>query len=238
MLSVSPGLVLAVMPDTLQQKVVTLARESDSLLQTRHKWEGVQKALLAQKRQIEDTQKAVMQQQDTLNQRSAAHNQVAANQQQTLKSIKSNCADSADSTSHNADCNKDAKSLNQKTGDLNADTATLQSEQDKLDAQYAKANQDASDWTAHESMATDHLNEVYRATNDWLDRAYAVITDEDFRDAVTAAGADAACENRGLPGVKLSIPTLVRLSDAYRKCLKTVLYAPQATSAAATHPGA
>jgi hypothetical protein len=227
----SPGLVLAAMPDTLQQKAAALAKESDGLLLQRHKWEGVQKALLAQKKQIEDTQSAVMQQQNTLSQRAAAHNEAVTTQQQTLQADKSDCSDSSDSASHNTDCNQDAKSLNQKSGDLNADTTTLQSEQAKLDARYAKANQDASDWNAHESVATEHLNTVYRATNDWLDRAYAVIIDGDFRDAVTAAGADAVCENRGLPAEKLRIPTLVRLSDAYRKCLKVVLSADNRTPA-------
>jgi chromosome segregation ATPase len=238
-LLLSPGLVLAAMPDTLQQKAEALAKESDGLLLQRHKWEGVQKALLAQKKQIEDTQKAVMGQEDALNQRSVSHNQQIAAQQAALNSNKSGCNNGGDNSSgHTNDCDNDIKSLNSKTGDLNADTTTLQSDQAKLDAQYAKANQDASDWNAHESVATEHLNAVYRATNDWLDRAYAVIIDGDFRDAVTAAGADAACENRGLPAEKLRIPTLVRLSDAYRKCLKTVLSATQAAPAPATHPGA
>jgi chromosome segregation ATPase len=233
-----PGLAAAAMPDTLQIRVETLARESDGLVKQRHKWDSVQQALLAQKQQIEATQKEVLQDQDSFNQRAVNHDQQVAAQQQTLKAKQSDCGnDSGNTTSHVNDCDNDAKKLNQKSGDLNTDVTALQTEQAKLNAKYAQANQSASDWNAHESVATDHLNEVYRATNDWLDRAYTVIIDEDFRDAVTATGADAYCENRGLPADRLSIPTLIRLSDGYRKCLKYVLSAEQkaAVPAATTH---
>jgi chromosome segregation ATPase len=221
-----PSVAAAAMPDVLQQKVQALARESDGIAKQRHKWETVQQALLAQKKQIEATQEAVMNAQDTLNQRSVSHNQQVAAQQEALKKNESGCRNGGEQGSgHVDDCDKDIKDLNQKTGALDSDVGSVESEQAKLDAQYAQANQDASDWNAHESLATQHLNEVYRAGNDWLDRAYEVITDQDFRDEVTATGSDASCENRGLPAGKLSIPTLVRLSEAYRKCLKTVLSA-------------
>ena len=233
-----PGLAAAAMPDTLQQKVQALVKESDSIAKQRHKWETVQQALLAQKQQIEANQKAVEQAQDALNQRTVSHNQQVTDQQKALNAKKSDCQPGGDSAQHVNDCDSDITNLNQKTGALNADVGTVQSDQAKLDAQYAQANQDASDWNAHESLATQHLNEVYQSGNDWLDRAYAIITDSDFRDAVTATGSDAYCENHGLPTGKLSIPTLNRLSDAYRKCLKTVLSADgkaPAPAAVTTH---
>ena len=233
-----PGVVAAAMPDTLQEKVQALVKESDGIAKQRHKWETVQQALMAQKQQVEAKQKAVEDAQDALNQRTVSHNQQITAQQQALKSNKSNCQYGDTSAGHVDDCDKDIKDLNQKTGSLNADVGSAQSDQAKLDAQYAQANQDASDWNAHESLATQHLNEVYQAGNDWLDRAYGIITDSDFRDAVTATGSDAVCENHGLPTGKLSIPTLNRLSDAYRKCLKTVLSAEErapAAAAATTH---
>ncbi|HEY1773615.1 MAG TPA: hypothetical protein VGH91_10540 [Gammaproteobacteria bacterium] len=233
----SPMLVAAAMPDVLQQKVQTLTQESDSIAKQRHKWETVQEALMAQKKQIEANQKAVTDAQDALNQRTVSHNQQVATQQQALDAKKSDCQTGDTSAGHVDDCDKDIKDLNQKTGALNSDVGSVQSDQAKLDAQFAQANQDASDWNAHESLATQHLNEVYQAGNDWLDRAYQVITDSDFRDAVTATGSDAYCENRGLPSGKLSIPTLNRLSEAYRKCLKVVLSADKKTPApaAASH---
>lgn len=233
-----PSLVAAAMPDVLQQKVEALVKESDGIAKQRHKWETVQQALMAQKQQIEANQKTVMEAQDALNQRTVSHNQQVATQQKALNAKKSDCQNGDSSTGHVDDCDKDIKDLNQKTGTLNADVGSVETDQAKLDAQFAQANQDASDWNAHESLATQHLNEVYAAGNDWLDRAYAVIVDDDFRDAVTATGSDAACENRGLPTGKLSIPTLNRLSDAYRKCLKTVLSAEGKTpapAAATTH---
>jgi len=220
-----PGLAAAAMPDPLQQKVQGLVSESDSIAKQRHKWETVQQALMAQKRQIEAKQQAVEEAQDALNQRAVSHNQQVTAQQQALNANKSDCQSGDSSAGHVDDCDKDIKDLNQKTGSLNADVGSVVTDQAKLDAQFAQANQDASDWNAHEGLATQHLNEVYRAGNDWLDRAYAVIVDDDFRDAVTATGSDAVCENHGLPAGKLSIPTLNRLSDAYRKCLKTVLSA-------------
>jgi chromosome segregation ATPase len=229
-----PKLAAAAMPDALQQKVQALVSESDGIAKQRHKWETVQQALMAQKKQIEAKQKAVEDAQDALNQRSVSHNQQVTAQQQALDAKKSDCQNGDSSTGHVNDCDKDIKDLNQKTGNLNADVGSVESDQAKLDAQYAQANQDASDWNAHESVATQHLNEVYQAGNDWLDRAYAVITDSDFRDAVTATGSDAYCENRGLPTSKLSIPTLNRLTDAYRKCLKTVLSAEEKAPAPAT----
>lgn len=226
-----PGLVAAAMPEDLQQKVQALATESDGIAKQRHKWESVQQALMAQKKQIEANQKSVMEAQDALNQRSVSHNQQVAAQQQALKANKSDCQNGDSSAGHVDDCDTDIKHLNQKTGTLDADVGSVASDQAKLDAQYAAANQTASDWNAHESVATGHLNEVYRAGNDWLDRAYAVVVDQDFRDAVTATGSDAYCENHGLPAGKLSIPTLIRLSDAYRKCLKSVLSAEQKAAA-------
>jgi len=233
-----PGLAAAAMPDTLQQKVQALVKESDGIAKQRHKWETVQQALMAQKQQIEANQKAVENAQDALNQRAVSHNQQVADQQKALKANQSDCEHGDRSAGHVDDCDNDIKGLNQKTGSLNSDIGSVQTDQAKLDAQYAQANQDASDWNAHESLATQHLNEVYQAGNDWLDRAYGVITDSDFRDAVTATGSDAVCENHGLPTGKLSIPTLNRLSEAYRKCLKTVLSgeakAP-APAAATTH---
>ena len=233
-----PAIAAAAMPDDLQQKVQALVKESDGIARQRHKWETVQQALMAQKKQIEANQKAVKDAQDALNQRTVSHNQQVADQQKALKANQSDCEHGDRGAAHVDDCDNDIKDLNQKTGALDADVGSVQTDQARLDAQYAQANQDASDWNAHESLATQHLNEVYEAGNDWLDRAYAVITDSDFRDAVTATGADAFCENHGLPTGKLSIPTLSRLSEGYRKCLKTVLSAEAkapAPAAATTH---
>jgi len=234
-----PVLTRAAMPPELQQKTEALAKESDAIAKQRARWEGVQAALLKQKDEIEANQKAVMAQQDALNQRSAAHNQEAAAQVQRIKSGKQGCGEDDTSQGGSGDdrtngCNTNAKVLNQKTGDLNADAAAVKAQQDALEAKYAKANQDASDWQAHESQATDHLNQVYHSMNDWLDKAYPVITDSDFRDEVTARNADAYCENRGLPAGTLSIPTLKRLNDGYRKCLKYVLDAQRKAAAGAT----
>jgi chromosome segregation ATPase len=226
----------AAMPPELQAKVEALAKDSDAIAKQRHKWEGVQQALLAQKQQIEDAQKELDQQQEDLSHKSAAHNQAAAAQQQRLQ--KGGCEGKDNGSGGDlgaTECNKDAKKLNASTADLNAETTSLQSEQTALEAKYAKANQDASDWNAHESMATDHLNQVYRQMNIWLDKAYDVITDPDFRDEVTAQKADDVCENKGLPSGTLPIATVKRLTDSYRKCLKYVLEAQQ--KAAAAPPG-
>ena len=229
---------VAAMPQDLQAKVEALVKESDEIAKQRHKWETVQQALMDQKKQIEAEQQAVAQAQDTLNQRAVSHNQQVSAQQKALDAKKSDCQSGDSSAGHVDDCDKDIKDLNQKTGSLKADVGAVETDQAKLDAQFAQANQDASDWNAHESLATQHLNDTYKAGNDWLDRAYGVITDSDFRDAVTATGSDAVCENRGLPTGKLSIPIMNRLSDAYRKCLKTVLSADKKTpapAAATTH---
>lgn len=232
---------VAAVPPESQVKLESLTKESDALAKQRYRWEGVQQALLKQKKQIEDTQTAVMQQQSDLNHRSAAHNQQTAAQKQHIADTKADCSNNPENSSGKANaCNGDAKNINQASGDLNADVAQLQAEQDSLNARYAQANQDASDWNAHESEAMEHLNKVYHAMNDWLDRAYELIIDPDFRDAVTETNADAYCENRGLPSGTLSINTVKRLSDAYRKCLKYVLQGEyklrQAAPTATTHP--
>lgn len=218
-----PGLAAAMPPD-LQTKVEALAREADSLERQRRKWEGVQQALLAQQQQIEDSQKDIQQQQDALEQQRATHDQQAAQHEQALKSSKSDCNSGDDSSSEHArECNSGIKDLNQKTSDLNTEATSLEAEQAKLDAQYAKNNQTASDWNANESVAVDHLNTLYHTMNDWLDKAYDVITNGDFRDEVTLQKADAYCVNRGLPAGLLSIETVKRLTDSYRRCLKYVL---------------
>ena len=228
----------AAMPPELQAKVEALAKQSDSLYKQRHKWEGVQQALLAQKQQIEDTQKAVSAQQDTLNQKTAAHNQATAAQQQRLKQGGCGGKDNGSGGDLAAtQCNKDAKALNADSAGLNAESSDLESQQAALEAKFAKASQDASDWNAHESVATEHLNQVYRDMNTWLDAAYGVITDGDFRDEVTAQKADDQCENKGLPSGTLPIATVKRLADGYRKCLKTVLEnQKKAAAAPATGP--
>lgn len=238
-----PGLAAAALPPELQQKMESLSRESDAIAKQRTRWEGVQKALLAQKAQIEAAQNAIAQQQDALNARGAQHNQQAAAQQQTLQ--KSGCGKDKDDDSGvsggdlgTAQCNKDAKQLNANSAGLNTEAADIQAQQAALEAKYAKASQDASDWNAHESQATEHLNQVYQSINDWLDRAYPIITDESFRDEVTARGADAYCENHGLPA-NMSISVAKHLNDGYRKCLKYVLDAQRKSAdvapAAATH---
>ena len=229
-----PNLAVASLPPAMQEKVESLSRESDALVKERVHWEGVQQALLAQKQQIEDTQDEIARQQDALNARGAAHNEQAASQQKQLQ--RSSCKPAADNSDNSSGanvnggdldavkCNKSVKKLNAGTAQLNADAAEIQAQQDALEAKYAKANQDASDWNVHESEATDHLNAVYRAINDWLDRAYPVIADEDFRDEVALRGTDAYCGNHGLPD-NMSMGTARRLSDDYRRCLKSVLAA-------------
>ncbi|HEY3644779.1 MAG TPA: hypothetical protein VGM16_05510 [Gammaproteobacteria bacterium] len=221
-----PGLAAAAMPPELQARVAALAKQSDSLYKQRRKWEGVQQALLAQKQQIEADQAELGKRQEDLDRMSATHNQAAAAQQQRLKG--GGCdKDKGGGELGDDQCNKDAKQLNAGTKQLNAESASLETEQAALETKYAKANQDASDWNAHESQATEHLNQVYRGLNDWLDKAYGVITDSDFRDEVTAQGADAQCENKGLPAGTLPIATVKRLADGYRKCLSYVLSAQQ-----------
>jgi len=226
----------AAMPPELQAKVEALAKQSDSIAKQRHKWEGVQDALLAQKQQIEANQKEILQAQDSLDQRTASHNQAAAAQQQRLQ--KGGCEGKDNGSGGDlgaTECNKDVKKLNAGTADINAESTSLQSEQAALEAKFAQNQQTASDWNAHESVAVDHLNGVYRDMNVWLDKAYDVITDPDFRDEVTAQKADDVCENKGLPSGTLPIATVKRLTDSYRKCLKYVLEAQQ--KAAAAPPG-
>lgn len=230
-----PGIAAAALPPDLQQKVESLAKDSDAIAKERVRWEGVQKALLEQKAQIEATQNEIAQQQDALNARGTAHNQAAASQQQHLQ--KGGCGKDKDDSGVSggdlgaAQCNKDAKQLNANTADLNTEAQDIQSQQTALQAKYAKANQDASDWNAHESQATEQLNRVYQSMNDWLDRAYPVIADSDFRDEVSARGVDAGCENHGLPE-SMSISTAKHLAEGYRKCFKSVLAAQHAATKA------
>ncbi|HEX2667822.1 MAG TPA: hypothetical protein VHP13_05565 [Gammaproteobacteria bacterium] len=224
----------AAMPPELQAKLETLAKESDGLAKQRAKWEGVQKALLEQKKDIDESQYTISQRQADLGQRSVAHNQKAGAQNAALKGSQDDCNNGGNNSSgHANECNTKIKDINQQTGDINADAAALKAEQDSLDAQYAKANQTASDWNLHERQAVKQLNAVYKGMNDWLDRAYDMVANPDFRDEITARGVDAVCENRGLPSGTLSIATMNRLSDYYRKCLKSVLAEQKKAAAAA-----
>lgn len=234
--SLLPLTARAALPPELQAKFETLVKESDGFAKQRAKWEGVQKALLEQKKDIDESQYTISQRQADLSQRSASHNQRASAQSAALKGSQADCNNGGNNSSgHANECNTKIKDINQETGDLNADAAALKAEQDSLDAQYAKANQTASDWNLHERQAVKQLNVVYKGMNDWLDRAYDMVVNPDFRDEITARGADAVCENRGLPSGTLSIPTMNRLSDYYRKCLKTVL-AEQKKAAASAPP--
>jgi septal ring factor EnvC (AmiA/AmiB activator) len=223
-----PGLAAAAITPEMQQKIESLSRESDGIARQRLRWEGVQDSLLKQKAEIEAKQNEIAEAQDALNARGAQHNQQVNAQQQRLQ--KGGCGKQDDDSGVSggdlatAQCDKDAKRLNAGSAGLNAQVADIQAQQDALSAKYAKANQDASDWNAHESQVTEQLNKVYRSMNDWLDRAYPVISDDGFRDEVAARGADAACTNRGLPA-DMSIVTAKRLNDSYRKCLKTMLQA-------------
>lgn len=226
--AVVPGLAAAAMTPEMQQKIQTLARESDAIARERARWEGVQASLLKQKAEIEAAQKDIAEQQDSLNARKDQHNQQVSAQQRKIQ--KGGCGKQDDSSGvgggdlATAQCDKDAKQLNANSADLNAQVSDIQAEQDALQARYARANQDASDWNAHESEVTAQLNKVYGSMNDWLDKAYPVIVDESFRDEVSAHGADAVCANHGLPS-DMSISVAKRLNDGYRKCLKSVLQA-------------
>ena len=231
-----PGLAAAAIPPELQQKIESLSRESDTIAKQRLRWEGVQASLLKQKAAIEAAQNDIAQQQDALNARGAQHNQQVSAQQQRIDKGGCGKKDNESGVSGGdlatAQCDKDAKKLNANTADLNAQVADIQAEQDALSAKYAKANQDASDWNAHESEVTEQLNKVYSSMNDWLDRAYPIIVDDGFRDEVAARGEDAACANHGLPP-DMSIATAKRLNDGYRKCLKSMLQAERAAAKAA-----
>ena len=231
-----PAVAAAAITPEMQQKIESLSRESDAIAKQRLRWEGVQASMLKQKAEIEASQREITQQQDALNARGAQHNQQVSAQQQRLQ--KGGCGKQDDGSGvgggdlSTAQCDKDAKKLNSNSADLNAQVGDIQSQQDALSAKYAKANQDASDWNAHESQVTEQLNKVYRSMNNWLDQAYPVIADDSFRDEVTARGADAVCANRGLPA-DMSISTAKRLSDGYRKCLKTILQAERDATVAA-----
>ena len=232
-ISLSPGLAAAAITPELQQKIASLVKQSDVIAHDRDYWENMQAAMLKQRAEIEAAQNDIAQQQDALNARGAQHNQQVSDQQQRLQ--KGGCGKQDDSSQVSGgdlgavQCNKAIKQANANSADLNAQVADIQSQQDALQAKYAKANQDASDWNAHESEVTEHLNKVYRSMNDWLDQAYPVIADEGFRDEVTARGADAVCANHGLPS-DMSIGTAKRLHDGYRKCLKTMLQAEHAAA--------
>lgn len=235
LLSMLASMPAAALPPELLQKAELLNRQAGPLFKQAHKWESVQQAMLKQKQDIEAAQDEINRESTALGEKSSAHNRQVALQQQRLKESKTDCASGGNDSGRTESCNDKAQSLNAQTADINAENGALNAEQAALDAKYAKANQDASDWNAREQLVVQNMNASYRALNDWLDHAYGVISDSDFRDAVSAAGVDGVCENRGLPD-SMSIATQRKLGLYYRNCLKTVLAArPAAAPVAATH---
>ena len=211
------------MADAPGDKVHTLVRDYVSIDHDLRKTQALQAALMQQKSKIDATGAGLNNRQDALNDQANSHNTEAAAQQRALVKSKSDCNNANQNSSGEANaCDNAIKQLNQKTADLNAGVAPLQQQQSELDLEYAQYNQTANDWSVQEQRTMTELNTLYRALNDWADRADDLMGSGPFQDEVEANHADKQCVHHGLPDGVVSIEELQTYAAGAERCLRYI----------------
>lgn len=204
-------------------KLDALIKDYGTIGRDLHKAQATQAALMKQKTALDARGADLSRRQAALNAQADSHNSAAAEQQRELAKSRSDCNNSNQNSSGQAnECDNAIKKLNQKTADLNAGVAPLQAQQNQLDLEYGQYNQAANDWTEQENRNTTALNALYRALNDWSDRADGLMGSGPFMDEVEASHAGEACTHRNLPDGMLSIEELQHYAAGAERCLKYV----------------
>ena len=219
-------------------KMAALLKDYSSISRDLHKAQQTQAVLLKQKTDLDDKGLNLSGRQLALNSQTDTHNSVAAQQQKDLDAAKSNCNNSGNSNSGNTpqhvnDCDNKVKKLNKVTLEVNASVKPIQDQQSQLDLEFAQYTQAANDWSVQEDQNTTSLNALYRALNDWADRADDYMGSAPFLDQVEAGHADQVCSHRNLPDGLLSIEELQHYTAGADRCLK---YVATQQKLAATHP--
>lgn len=209
--------------DAPGDKVHTLVKDYASINRDLRKTQAVQAALMQQKSKIDATGADLNKRQDALNDQADSHNTEAAAQQRALVKNKSDCNNANQNSSGQANaCDNDIKKLNQKTADLNASVAPLQQQQSELDLEYAQYNQAANDWSVQEQRTMTELNTLYRALNDWADRADDLMGSEPFQEEVEDNHADKQCVHHALPDGVVGIEELQSYAAGAERCLRYI----------------
>lgn len=204
-------------------KVGALIKDYGSISHDLHKAQQTQSVLLKQKAALDVRGSNLSKRQDALNNQANAHNAEAAAQQRALAKSKSDCNNSNQNSSGQANaCDNNIKKLNQKTADLNATVSPLQQQQSELDLEYGQYNQAANDWTAQENENTTSLNALYRALNDWADRADDLMGSAAFHEEMESSHADQVCAYHTLPDGMLSIEDLQHYAAGAERCLRYI----------------
>lgn len=192
-----------------------------------HEAQVTQAALMKQKTALDAQGADLSKRQDALNQQADSHNSAAAEQQRQLAKSKSECnnrdyVDGKNTPQHIADCDAEIKKLNKQTQEVNAGVLPLETQQNSLDLEYSQYNQAANDWTVQEDRNTTALNALYRAINDWADRADDYMGSAPFLDKVQAYHANQTCAERNLPDGLLSIDELQHYAAGAERCLRYI----------------
>lgn len=220
-------------------KMTALLKDYSSISRDLYKAQQTQAVLLKQKTDLDDKGLNLSSRQLALNTQADTHNSVAEQQKRELAAAKSNCSnsdyvDGKNTPQHINDCDNKVKKLNKVTLQVNAGVKPIQDQQSELDLEFAQYTQAANDWSVQEDRNTTSLNALYRALNDWADRADDYMGGAPFLDQVEAAHADQVCSHRNLPDGLLSIEELQHYAAGADRCLK---YVATQQKLASTHGG-
>jgi hypothetical protein len=208
----------------LEMQIQAVMGEGGALAQQRHQLEAAQQKLLSQKQDMDAAGRQLAQRQTDVNQQISGQNQQVSEQQQRLQKSRAECNHDTTSGSQSqlSSCNDSIQSLNKKTQDIDQDKLLLQDQQDSLLVDYALYDLGVIQWNYDEQDTVIQLNLIYLGTNDWLDRAYALMTSDGFQTAINATHNNTYCSGDAIPEGHVTQKQLGQAADYLLSCFRRV----------------
>ena len=208
----------------LETQIQAVVSEGGALAQQRHQLEATQQRLLSQEQQMDATGQQLAQRQADLNQRAAGQNQQVSQQQRRLQKSRAECNHDSTSGSQSQlnSCNDNIQYLNRKTQDIDQDKLVLQDQQDSLQVDYALYDLSVIQWNYDEQDTVIQLNLIYLGTNDWLDRAYTLMTSDGFQMSINATRNNQYCSGDAIPEGHVTQKQLSQAADYLLACFRRV----------------
>lgn len=208
----------------LEMQIQAVMGEGGAMAQQRHQLEAAQQKLLSQKQDMDAAGRQLAQRQTDLNQQISGQNQQVSQQQQRLQQSRTDCNHDTTSSSQSQlnSCNDSIRSLNKKTQDLGEDKLVLQDQEDSLLVDYALYDLGVIQWNYDEQDTVIQLNLIYLGTNDWLDRAYTLMTSDGFQTAINSTHNRQYCSGDAIPEGHVTQKQLSQAADYLLACFRRV----------------
>jgi len=205
----------------------SLLKDYGAISQSLYKAQQTQTALLKQKEAIDAQGVELVARQQGMNSETEVHSSIEVAEQKELDAKKDQCDKGSSGSGkggppHADGCGKGPKKLGKITLAASVSGTPQESRQTLLDLEFGQYTQSANDWTEQENRNVTAANALYRALNDWVDRADYYMRGASFQDAVQASHADKVCARNRLPEGTLSIEQLQLYAVDAEHCLHYV----------------